>query len=182
MARRAQLCVKRSSRLEELSSAQRGQLIQLKRSGHPGELNFAQRGQLSSAQRGQLIQKSSALPKEVSSALRKRSAHPGELSSAQRGQFGQKSSTTTHPLRPLKWFLALQIMLMFIVTIIVLLHKQRNLDHINDPNTFLGVIISFEKSLREVTLRYAEFQHMIMLLIHSLSLYHKQSMIVMLGS
>ena len=44
--------------------------------------------------------------------------------------------------------------------------KQRNLDHISDPNTFLGVIISFEKSLREVTLRYAEFQHMIMLLIH----------------
>ena len=66
----------------------------------------------------------------------------------------------------LKWFLALQILLMFIVAIMVLLHKQRNLYHISDPNTFLGVIISFEKSLREVTLRYAEFQHMIMLLIH----------------
>ena len=66
----------------------------------------------------------------------------------------------------LKWFLALQILLMFIVTIMVLLHKQRNLDHISDPNTFLGVIISFEKSLREVTLRYAEFQQMIMLVIH----------------
>ena len=50
--------------------------------------------------------------------------------------------------------------------IMVLLHKQRNLHHISDPNTFLGVIISFEKSLREVTLRYAEFQQMIMLLIH----------------
>ena len=32
--------------------------------------------------------------------------------------------------------------------------------------TFLDVIISFEKSLREVTLRYAKFQQMIMLLIH----------------
>ena len=31
-------------------------------------------------------------------------------------------------------------------------------------------------------LRYVEFQQMIMLLIHLLSLYHKQSMIVMLGS
>ena len=66
----------------------------------------------------------------------------------------------------LEWFLALQILLMFIVTIMVLLHKQRNLDHISDPNTFLGVILSFEKSLSEVTLRYVEFQHMIMLLIH----------------
>ena len=77
-----------------------------------------------------------------------------------RKQFRSRSSLLT-----LKWFLALQILLMFIVTIMVLLHKQRNLDHINDPNTFLGVI-SFEKSLREVTLRYAEFQHMIMLQIH----------------
>ena len=76
-------------------------------------------------------------------------------------QFGSRSSLLT-----LKWFLALQILLMFIVTIMVLLHKQRNLDHISDPNTFLGVIISFEKSLREVMLRYAEFQQMIMLLIH----------------
>ena len=79
----------------------------------------------------------------------------------QRKQFGSRSSLLT-----LKWFLALQILLMFIVTIMVLLHKQRNLDHTSDPNTFLGVIISFEKSLREVTLRYAEFQQMIMLLIH----------------
>ena len=38
---------------------------------------------------------------------------------------------------------------MFIVTIMVLLHKQRNLDRISDPNTFLGIIISFEISLRE---------------------------------
>ena len=79
----------------------------------------------------------------------------------QRKQFGSRSSLLT-----LKRFLALQILLMFIVTIMVLLHKQRYLDHISDPNTFLGVIISLEKSLREVTLRYAEFQHMIMLLIH----------------
>ena len=50
--------------------------------------------------------------------------------------------------------------------VMVLLHKQKNLDHISDPNTFLGIIISFKKSLREVTLRYAEFQQMIMLLIH----------------
>ena len=79
----------------------------------------------------------------------------------QRKRFGSRSSLMT-----LKWFLALQIPLMFIVTIMVLLHKERNLDHISDPNTFLGVIISFEKSLREVTLRYAEFQQMIMLLTH----------------
>ena len=43
---------------------------------------------------------------------------------------------------------------------------QAKEDHISDPNTFLGVIILFEKSLREVTLRYAEFQQMIMLLIN----------------
>ena len=79
----------------------------------------------------------------------------------QRKQFGSRCSLLT-----LKWFLALQILLMFIVTIMVLLHKERNLDHISDPNTFLGVIISLEKSLREVRLRYAEFQQMIMLLIH----------------
>ena len=54
---------------------------------------------------------------------------------------------------------------MFIMTIMVLLHKQMNLDHISDPNTFLGVIISLEKSLREVLLRYVEFQQIIMLLI-----------------
>ena len=70
---------------------------------------------------------------------------------------GSRSSLLTF-----KWFLALQILLMFIVTIMVLLHKQRNLDHISDPNTFLGVIISF----REVTLRYVEFKQIIMLLIH----------------
>ena len=38
--------------------------------------------------------------------------------------------------------------------------------HISDPNTFLGVIISFKKSLRVVTLRYVEFKQMVMLLIH----------------
>ena len=95
-ARRAQLCPKRSAQLCP------------KRSAHPGELSSDQRDQLSFAQevsssrRAQLIQESSALTKEVSSALHKRSAHPGELSSDQRGQFGQKSSATAHSLRPFR--------------------------------------------------------------------------------
>ena len=59
-----------------------------KRSAHTGKLSSDQ------------MQESSALTKEVSSALHKRSAHAGELSSDQRGQFDQKSSATTHPLRP----------------------------------------------------------------------------------
>ena len=36
---------------------------------------------------------------EVSSALHKRSTNAGELSSDQRGQLGQMSSATAHPLK-----------------------------------------------------------------------------------
>ena len=116
----------------ELSSAQRGQLMQESSalSAHAGELSSvsscrraqfcpkrsAHAGELSTTQRGHLMQESSTLLKEVSSALHKRSAHPGELSSDQRGQFSstqevsssrraqpmKESSATAHPFRPFR--------------------------------------------------------------------------------
>ena len=86
-----------------LSSARRAQPKEVSSASHSSSLlssaihsssllSSARRAQLCKKRlvqlcaRGQLIQESSALPKEVSSALRKRSAHPGELSSDQRGQ------------------------------------------------------------------------------------------------
>ena len=91
-----------SAHVEELSSDQRGQLsfaqeVSSCRSStlpaHSGELSSA--SSCRRAQLFQLMQEISALTKEVSSA------HAGELSSDQRGQFGQMSSATAHPLRPL---------------------------------------------------------------------------------
>ena len=78
---RAQLCPKRSAQFcargqdssaQEVSSSRRAQL-RPKRSAQLCTI-------------GQLMQESSALTKEVSLALRKRSVHPGELKFDQRGQ------------------------------------------------------------------------------------------------
>ena len=66
---------------KEVSSCRRAQHCS-KRSTHAGELST----------RDQLMQESSALTKEVSSALHKSSAHARELNTAQRGQLMQESS------------------------------------------------------------------------------------------
>ena len=95
-----------------LSSARRAQPKEVSSASHSSSLlssaihsssllSSARRAQLCGKRsvqlcaRGQLIQESSALPKEVRSALRKRSAHPGELSSDQRSHLSSAQEVSS---------------------------------------------------------------------------------------